>query len=503
MAKFDLGDFAKTLRNVPDSGTNDQEQITYLDEALLQGDEKNFYELSEIEGLAANIELIGLQQPIRVRPDPADVGAYLIVSGHRRMAAIRLLKKDNPERWARVPCIIEDRPEESDAMRELRLIYANSDTRKMSPADIGKQAERVESLLYELKEQGMDFPGRMRDHVAEACRVSRSKLARLKKISNNLAPCYKSLWDAGHLPEDTADALSSLPEDVQERIKRVCPKKLPSAYNIRRMHDKMERGKDYCAAAFACPDGSACTHLDKFFRHDLNCGGSWETCGGNECCVKCRRGGRHAPGDYSAACPDMCAKAKAIYEKTKADKKEADERKEKKSRREAIAKGMNVAQRIVRAADAAGLSDKSKIQNSYSGIIEIGRLRSVAQGNVPDSMSNYSLNEIIPYRSSQLAEMAKHLHCSTDYLLGLTDELRPAVPESGQQMMLAGWMPGGTNPAHSCECVVDFELGSSDKAIRRLAKWNNRSERWEFSSGNAIEAQPIKWIEIPADGGEK
>lgn len=503
MAKFDLGDFAKTLRNVPDSGTNDQEQITYLDEALLQGDEKNFYELSEIEGLSANIELIGLQQPIRVRPDPADVGAYLIVSGHRRMAAIRLLKKDNPDRWARVPCIIEDRPEESDAMRELRLIYANSDTRKMSPADIGKQAERVEALLYELKEQGMDFPGRMRDHVAEACRVSRSKLARLKKISNNLAPCYKPLWDAGHLPEDTADALSSLPEDVQERIKRVCPKKLPSAYNIRRMHDKMERGKDYCTAAFACPDGNACTHLDKFFRHDLNCRGNWETCGGNECCVKCRRGGLHAPGDYRAACPDMCAKAKAIYEKAKADKKEEDEREKKKSRREAIAKGMDVAQRIVRAADAAGLSDKSKIQNGFSGIIEIGRLRSVAQGNVPDSMSNHSLNEIIPYRSSQLAEMAKHLHCSTDYLLGLTDELRPAAPESVQQMMFAGWMPGGTNPAHSCECVVDFELGGNDKAIRRLAKWNNRSERWEFLNGNVIEAQPIKWIEIPANGGEK
>ena len=501
MAKTSIADIFKALP-VPESGTNDQEQITYLDEALLQGDEKNFYELSEIEGLAANIELIGLQQPIRVRPDPADVGAYLIVSGHRRMAAIRLLKKDNPEHWAKVPCIIEDRPEESDAMRELRLIYANSDTRKMSPADIGKQAERVESLLYELKEQGMEFPGRMRDHVAEACRVSRSKLARLKKISNNLAPCYKSLWDAGHLPEDTADALSSLPEDVQERIKRVCPKKLPSAYNIRRMHDKMELGKDYCTAAFACPDGSACTHLDKFFRHDLTCN-SWECCNEKECCVKCRLGGLHASVDYSAACHDMCAKAKAIYEKAKADKKEKDEQKEKKSRREAIAKGMDVAQRIVRAADAAGLSDKSKIQNGYSGTIEIGRLRSVAQGNVPDSMSNYSLNEIIPYRTSQLAEMAKHLHCSTDYLLGLTDELRPAAPESGQQMMFAGWMPGGTNPAHSCECVVEFELGSSDKAIRRLAKWNNRSERWEFSNGNAIETQPIKWIEIPADGGEK
>ena len=502
MAKTSIADIFKALP-VPESGTNNQEQITYLDEALLQGDEKNFYELSEIEGLAANIELIGLQQPIRVRPDPADVGAYLIVSGHRRMAAIRLLKKDDPEHWAKVPCIIEDRPEESDAMRELRLIYANSDTRKMSPADIGKQAERVESLLYELKEQGMEFPGRMRDYVAEACRVSRSKLARLKKIANNLAPCYKSLWDAGQLPEDTADALSSLPEDVQERIRRVCPKKLPCAYNIRRMHDKLEPGKAYCAAAFACPDGAACTHLDKFFRHDLTCGGNWETCGGNECCVKCRSGGAKNPNSYGADCPDMCAKAKAIYEKAKADKKANDEKQAQQARSKAASKAQEDAARIVRAADAAGLSDKSKIQNSYMGAIEIERLRSVAQGNVPDSMSNYSLNEIIPYRSSQLAEMAKHLHCSTDYLLGLSDELLPSVPEPGQQVMLAGWMPGGTNPAHSCECVVDFELGSGNKALRQLAKWNNRAERWEFSNGNAIEAQPIKWIEIPPDGGGK
>ena len=65
---------------------------------------------------------------------------------------------------------------------ELRLILANSSTRVLSPAEVSKQAQRVETLLYQLKEQGYAFPGRMRDQVAAACKVSAPKLARLKVI---------------------------------------------------------------------------------------------------------------------------------------------------------------------------------------------------------------------------------------------------------------------------------------------------------------------------------
>ena len=251
MAKFDLGDFVKTM-SVPDSGTAGQERIEYLPLNELHEDERNFYKVDKVEELAANIQSCGLMDPLRVRKSEA---GYTIVSGHRRAAALRLLAAED-SKFQEVACIIEtgDIPEQ---LQELRLIFANSATREMSSADKAKQAERVEVLLYELKEQGMEFPGRMRDRVAEACRISRSKLGRLQNIQRNLAPCYKPLWGAGNLPEDTADALASMPKEVQERIKRIFPKKTPTGGAVRNIAGKMESGRDYCATDLSCPDGSA------------------------------------------------------------------------------------------------------------------------------------------------------------------------------------------------------------------------------------------------------
>lgn len=105
--KFDITKFAATLPEaVPESGT--REQIEYIDEAKLSGDGENFYSMEGIEALAQNIELVGLQQPLRVRPDPDDEGGYIVVSGHRRLTAIRTIcKVDEPERWRTVPCIVE------------------------------------------------------------------------------------------------------------------------------------------------------------------------------------------------------------------------------------------------------------------------------------------------------------------------------------------------------------------------------------------------------------
>ena len=167
------------LKDVPKFDTG-REQIEYIRLDLIDEDPNNFYQLSGIDELAANIELCGLQQPIRVRPIP-ESDRYMIVSGHRRRKAVEMLAQDDPERWAEVPCIIEQ-DAASPALQQLRLIYANANTRKMTPAEVSAQAEQVEKLLYQLKEEGYEFPGRMRDHVAEAVGASKSKLARLKEI---------------------------------------------------------------------------------------------------------------------------------------------------------------------------------------------------------------------------------------------------------------------------------------------------------------------------------
>lgn len=492
--KFDLGELSRALSGpVPDSGTA-REQIEYIDVDLLDSDPGNFYRLSDLDDLASNIATIGLQQPIRVRA--GEGGHVVIVSGHRRAAAIQKLVTEGRADLREVPCIRES-DDASPALRELRLIYANSSTRDLVPAELAQQAEKVRELLYQLQEEGFEFPGRMRDHVAEACRISRSKLARLEKIQTRLAPGYRSLWASGQLPEDTADALSSLSEDDQERIKRVCPKKTPTASAIRDMGERLKSDSyGYFVAAFRCPDSEACTHQDKFFRHDLTCS-SWERCGGKKCCATCREGGAHQPGGYSgAACTEMCAKAREAYEKAKAQKKDSEDRAAAKARSKAVKKAMAVSARIVRAADAAGLGDETQFYTGNSATSKLGSLRRVAQGDIPEGVNNYVLDSIIPYRSKDLLGMAQDLHCSTDYLLGLTDELNSGGAEPGQ-LAFAAWMPGGTTPAEPCDVVAEFDLsGDGELTSRSLCRWDGGAFRFGKSK-DKIEVRVVRWLALP------
>lgn len=213
--KFNLGKLL--AENVSDLNTLGRDQIEYIDLDKLNGDPDNFYSIEGIEDLAANIALIGLQQPIRVRPDETDIGAYRIVSGHRRTAALRLLKNDDRAKWGHVACIVE-RDDISDAMQELRLIYANSDTRVMSSAEIAQQAERVTAIFEQLKADGVEFQGRIREHVAKVCNVSSSKLARLQAIRYHLIEQFCGPYEKGELSESCAYRISQEDSKVQQAL---------------------------------------------------------------------------------------------------------------------------------------------------------------------------------------------------------------------------------------------------------------------------------------------
>ena len=119
-------------------------------------------------------------------------------------------------------------------------------------------------------------------------------------------------------------------------------------------------------------------------------------------------------------------------------------------------------------------------------------LREWASGEIGDRYF-YSANEILPTGKEELMNMSKQFGCSTDYLLGLTDELSHAQPEG--QRMLAGWMPGGTTPATPCDAVADFDLGNGE-AHRVCCYWNGTA--FLFKRGGAtIELPPIRWMMLP------
>ena len=62
-----------------------QEQIEYIPFEKILPDPNNGYSMDDVEDLARNIELVGLQQPLRVYP--AENECFMISSGHRRRAA--------------------------------------------------------------------------------------------------------------------------------------------------------------------------------------------------------------------------------------------------------------------------------------------------------------------------------------------------------------------------------------------------------------------------------
>lgn len=480
---FDISKFAAGIKPVSNSDHAGPEQIEYIDIDLLDSDQRNFYQLTDIDELADNIQLCGLQQPIRVRA--GESGRYTIVSGHRRRAALAQLVDKGLDQFRRVPCIRET-DNASPALQELRLIFANSNTRKLTSAEIGKQAERVEALLYQLKEEGYTFPeGRMRDVVAAACNTHGSKLARIKVIRERLLSNLRPAWDGGKMPEQAAYALAQFPADMQMRISKAFPN-LPNGPKLERLLKLYKEDGYRWEPCLTCPDGKACKRGDAFLRHDADAL-VYETCGGKTCCLDCRRA-----TEECYACDNACSKAKA-KRKEKLDAKKADAKKATEKYQRKLERELQVsAARLARAADAAELPDTATaIWSRYRGGYTVGKLRKFASGDFQGE--HVWGNELEPENIYNVDKTAKALHCSADYIVGLTDDLTPpALPEG--QLMIAGWMPGSTNPAEPGEFAAYVDLGEG-KLLKRFFDWDG--QHWMMPGGIEAQAPVAWWMRLP------
>lgn len=482
MAESKGFNLADVLKAVPKTDTG-PERIERIDIDRLTDDPRNFYQLSDLDGLVENIELIGLQQPLRVRPDPETPGQYVIVSGHRRRAAIRRLLDEGREDLRMIPCIVEQ-PAESEAMQELRLIFANSGTRKLTDAEIATQADRVTALLYKLKEEGVNFPGRMRDHVAEACQVSKSKLARLKVIETGLHGEWLYRWQEGQVNESAAYALARMPEDLQYRINGVTRGKVPDGGTLEHLLKRNGAGCNWAPDSLTCPDGKPCSHAKGFLVHALDRPGD-EACDGTKCCLDCHDG---AKCDY-CACSRMCSKAASARKARQIENKDKARRAEQRRITAAQKATIPYARRIVRAADAAGLPDDVRFAWDYSSFT-LGEIRQWADGVFSDHWPSYRPVQLMPEDLSHPLEAAKTLQCSADYLLGLTDELHPtASPEP------LGYREGPGPEGKRQDAVGIFDFGDGLDLYRCFITWDG--EKWAFMSNITFEGKLVGWYPIP------
>lgn len=480
---FDIG---SVLKNVPNLGT-DREQITYLPREQIDSDEKNFYQLSDLEGLADNISVVGLQQPIRVRPS-AD-GRYTIISGHRRRAAIDLLAADDPDRWAEIPCII-DQTQASPALTQLALIYGNANTRTKTDAELAEEAEQVKTLLYQLKEEGFEFPGRMRDHVAEIVGASKSKLARLAAIQKGLSKDWRVSWKLGKLPESSASVLAAQPTYYQylaytflytgEKI-TVTAETLEYRFGL--MNQAAEQLK-----GLSCPKGGGCSAKDG--RQSAIIRGDPYSCHmGTGCCQEC---------PVLETCSMACIPCREL-QLQKQDAARVEKRNAKAA--EAVARHEREAplldmmgrayDRVKKLRKEKAISQqeflKSSIGYAYGG--ELEKLDSMELGK--PKVSYRMPGGIWPDEAQRLIRTAELLGCSVDYLLGREETPAPAPAENVPN--LGTWQTGDPVEPGLYAVIADF-AGDRESL---LIVWNG--EKWEDGPFDLILSgeEVLCWYQLP------
>lgn len=284
MSNFNLADYIQ-----PPAGTAKpaERKLQMIPTRKIFANDKNFYDTSKVDDLIDSILMQGLLDPLTVRPS-GDGEGYIIISGHRRHRALMTILDDHlaedTKPFETTPCFVREPGDE--LMEELMLIQANSATRVLTSAELSKQVDRVRDLLYGLKSQGYEFPGRMRDYVASACSISASKVARLDTIKSKLIPEIKQYYDDGRMHESVAYEIAKCSEDDQQLIAKVkgngqdglCAMRCGEAERILDDRDSLAARK--CKYACGVPCGNVVKSLQK------TTGNYMRSCE-QTCCMEC------------------------------------------------------------------------------------------------------------------------------------------------------------------------------------------------------------------------
>ena len=215
--KFDITKFAATLPEaVPESGTT-------MDLALgdILDNPRNFYPRPDNKALGALMESIqanGLLEPPTVVP--AEDGKYRLISGHSRMAALRLLAANQDEavakQFAAVLCRVLPA---MTAEQELCAVIEANRQRVKSNALLAQEAEKLKETYIRRKKAGEEFPVGLRDWVAKEMQINATKVGNLQVIRKGLkVPGIIARWEAGELPEAAALEIARMDDETQYRL---------------------------------------------------------------------------------------------------------------------------------------------------------------------------------------------------------------------------------------------------------------------------------------------
>ncbi len=197
------------------------DNIKMIDIKDIKSSSDNFYEISDIDLLADDIEREGLKHNIVVVKN-TDGGGYSVKSGHRRLAAIKLLLEQKRRSNTKIACYVDS--SKTQAETQLDLIMLNATQRKYTDADTMHEYEELERTFKALEVEGKPLKGRMRENIAAALKVSPAQVGKIENIKHNAIPEVEKAVKSGEMSISTANEVAKLPEKKQQEIVKEQPK---------------------------------------------------------------------------------------------------------------------------------------------------------------------------------------------------------------------------------------------------------------------------------------
>ena len=187
----------------------------------MYSNEKNFYSMQDIEGLAQKILAAGLMENMTVAYDPCDRGIYKIIAGERRWRALNKLVEDGYKEFEIVTCQIKNAAEENEEI--VQIIIANS-YRDKSIEEMLEEEKQLKKALQYMRDNGLELQGydlskgRLRDVIASIMQKSTGKIAQIEKINSNLIPELQKEVREGRLNFSVAHEVSGLSQEKQHEL---------------------------------------------------------------------------------------------------------------------------------------------------------------------------------------------------------------------------------------------------------------------------------------------
>lgn len=178
----------------------------------------NFYSVEQIEELAGDILMYGLKQNLELVYAPCDKGEYRIVAGERRWEALKYLVSKGYKEFELATSKLTT-PQDNDE-EQVEIIIANA-YRTKTTSDMIEEETRLKASLERMKAAGKKIKGydlqsgRLREVISSMLHMSKTKIAQIEAVNNNLIPEWKEELKGERLTFSAAYELSGMSSDEQ------------------------------------------------------------------------------------------------------------------------------------------------------------------------------------------------------------------------------------------------------------------------------------------------